>query len=122
MERTRIPVAAKTALAEAKAEQSQATATSTLTTTPVDSNATPEETKKDKFKDGFFVFLFPQDNLHCQKAIEQYKNCLTDKKTFQSWTLEDVAEVISQNTKDNWIDDVIDRYLNFGKIDTLAEK
>jgi predicted RNA-binding Zn-ribbon protein involved in translation (DUF1610 family) len=71
---------------------------------------------KDNFKDGFFVFLYPQDNLHCRDAVEQYKQCLIDDKTFQSWTLEDVAGVIKQNTKDSWIDELIDRYLNFQKI------
>ena len=72
---------------------------------------------KDDFKDGFFVFLFPKDNLHCQKAVEQYKQCLANNRTFQSWTLERVAEVIKQNTKKKWIDDLIDRYLNFRKIE-----
>jgi hypothetical protein len=32
-----------------------------------------------------------------------------------------VAEVIRQNTKKKWIDDVIDRYLDFGKIDSMIE-
>jgi hypothetical protein len=74
---------------------------------------------KDDFKDGLFVFLSPQDNLHCQKAVEQYKQCLTVNRTFQSWTLESVAEVIKQNTKKKWIDEVIDRYLNFEKIENI---
>jgi hypothetical protein len=75
---------------------------------------------KDDFKDGFFVFLFPQDNIHCQQAVGQYKQCLTDDKTFQSWTLEEVSHAIKKNTNDSWIDAVIDRYLNFGKIDYLV--
>ena len=74
---------------------------------------------KDKFKDGFFVFLFPQDNLHCQKAVKQYKQCLTIDRTFQIWTLESVAGVIKQHTEKKWIDEVIDRYLNFGKIENM---
>ena len=53
---------------------------------------------KDDFKDGFFVFLSPRDNLHCQEAVEQYKGCLTIYRMFQSWTLENVAEVIKKNT------------------------
>jgi hypothetical protein len=71
---------------------------------------------KDDFKDGLYVFLYPQDNLHCQDAVRQYKQCLTDNRTFESWTLETVANAIKQNTKDSWIDAVIDRYLDFGKI------
>ena len=74
---------------------------------------------KDKFKDGLFVFLSPKDNLHCQKAVEQYKQCLTVNRTFQSWTLENVAGAIKLNTKNKWIDDVIERYLNFGKIENI---
>ena len=71
---------------------------------------------KDDFKDGFFVFLSPQENIHCQEAVEQYKQYLTIDRTFQSWTLENVTKVIKQNTKKKWIDDVIERYLNFWKV------
>jgi hypothetical protein len=74
---------------------------------------------KDGFKDGFYVFLFPKDNLHCQEAVKQYKQYLTIDRTFQSWTLESVAEAIKQNTEKKWIDEVIDRYLNFGKIESV---
>lgn len=69
----------------------------------------------DGFKDGYFVFLYPQENLPCKMAVEQYKQCLTDDRTFQSWTLETVADTIKQHTDKKWIDDVIDRYLDFGK-------
>jgi hypothetical protein len=71
---------------------------------------------KDNFRDGFYVFLFPQDNLHCQEAVEQYKQCLTIDRTFQSWTLENVVSIIKEHTDKKWIDDLIDRYLEFGKI------
>ncbi len=70
-------------------------------------------------KDGFFVFLYPQNNLHCQEAVEQYKQCLTIDRTFQSWTLESVAGTIKQNTGKKWIDEFIGRYLDFGKISEL---
>ncbi|MBC8468064.1 MAG: hypothetical protein H8D56_01220 [Planctomycetes bacterium] len=76
---------------------------------------------KDGFKDGFFVFLSPQDNCHCQNAVEQYKQCLTVDRTFQSWTLESVAGAIKQNTKKQWIDELIDRYLNFEKVESVVE-
>lgn len=72
---------------------------------------------KGDFTDGFFVFLSPEGNLHCQEAVEQYKKCLTDEqRTFESWTLEEVVETIKQNTKDKWIDELFDRYLNFKKL------
>ncbi len=70
----------------------------------------------DGFKDGFFVFLSPKENPHCQEAVEEYRKCLTDDSTFLSWTLEDVTEAIKRNTEDSWIDELIDRYLTFGKI------
>ncbi len=76
---------------------------------------------RDGFKDGFFVFLSPRQNLHCKDAMKRYKQCLTIDRTFQSWNLENVAEVIKQNTKNQWIDEVIDRYLNFEKIEKQAE-
>ena len=77
---------------------------------------------KDSFKDGLFVFVYPQQNLHCRQAVKQYKQCLTIDRTFQSWTLESIVEAIKQNTKDRWIDDVIDRYLNFEKIEKYLMK
>lgn len=71
---------------------------------------------KDNFRDGFFVLLYPKDNPHCQSAVEKYKKCLSIDRTFQAWTLEDVTEAIKQNTKNWWIDEFIERYLNFEKI------
>ncbi len=72
----------------------------------------------DGFEDGFFVFLSPENNLHCKEAVEEYKQCLTDDRTFENWTLEEVAEAIKQNTQDKWIGDLIDRYLDFEKIES----
>jgi hypothetical protein len=72
---------------------------------------------KDDFKDGFFVILYPKDNIHCKEAVKQYRHCLTDNTTFQDWTLERLTNIMKQHTDKKWIDDVIDRYLNFGKIE-----
>jgi len=74
----------------------------------------------DGFKDGFFVFLAPKDNPHCKRAVGKYRECLTDERTFESWTLEDVVAVIKENTGDGWIHEVVDRYLGFGKIEADA--
>jgi hypothetical protein len=73
----------------------------------------------DDFDDGFFVFLYPKDNNHCNEAIENYRNCLTDSKTFQAWTMEDVVSAIKQFTQDKWIYSLYDRYLNFGKLSNV---
>lgn len=69
------------------------------------------------FKNGFFVFLYPKDNRHCRDAVGKYKTCLSDDKTFKEWTLEDVAEAIKEETDEEWIDELIDRYLNFEKVE-----
>ena len=77
---------------------------------------------KDHFKDGFFVFLSPRKNGHCQEAVKKYKQCLTNERTFQGWTLEKVTDIIKQNTTKKWIDAVIDRYLNFEKVEKYIEE
>ena len=74
---------------------------------------------KDDFKDAFYVVLYPKENIHCKEAVKQYKHCLTDNTTFKTWTLEYMAKTIRKNTDEKWIDEVIDRYLDFGKIDRL---
>jgi hypothetical protein len=68
------------------------------------------------FKEGFFVFLYPEQNVHCSKAIKSYADCLITEQTFASWTLESVANAIKRHTDDEWVDLLIDRYLNFEKI------
>jgi len=70
----------------------------------------------DDFDDGFFVFLYPKDNEHCCQAIRDYRNCLTDSKTFEDWTIERVVSAIQKFSQDKWIDLFYDRYLNFEKI------
>lgn len=72
------------------------------------------------FTEGFFVFLYPKDNLHCKDAVQNYKTCLSDNKTFKDWTLEKVVEAIKGNINERWIDDLIDRYLNFDKLQKAA--
>ena len=59
---------------------------------------------------------------HVHIFIDNNKGCLTVGRTFQNWTLENVAGAIKQNTDKKWIDDVIDRYLNFEKIDIMVAK
>ena len=74
------------------------------------------------FDEGFFVFLYPEDNLHCAEAIKGYTDCLTTDQTFATWTLESVAKAIKRHTDDEWIDLLIDRYLNFEKIYSYAQQ
>lgn len=44
-----------------------------------------------------------------------------DRK-FQGWTLDTITATIKQHTDKKWIDEVIDRYLDFGKIDNLMNQ
>ena len=68
------------------------------------------------YDDGYFVFLYPRENLHCADAIAQYRGCLTNRETFEDWTLEDLTSQIMQHTNGDWVEMFHDRYLNFGKL------
>lgn len=68
------------------------------------------------YVDGFFVFLYPEDNQHCHNAQMAYQDCLLDNDTFLAWTLEGVSGVIKQHTQAKWIDCFVDRYLRFEKL------
>jgi hypothetical protein len=70
----------------------------------------------DPFDDGFFVFLYPQDNNYCSTAVAEYYSCLLDDDTFTAWTLEDVVSTLRQHTSAAWVDFFHDRYLNFAKL------
>ena len=74
------------------------------------------------FDEGFFVFLYPEQNVHCSEAIKTYTDFLTSAQTFASWTLEAVATAIKRHTDNEWIHLLIDRYLNFGKISLYAQR
>jgi len=76
----------------------------------------------DDFDDGFFVFLYPKGNNHCSQAIKDYRNCLTDSKTFEDWVMEDVVSSIQQFTQDKWIYLLYDRYLNFEKLQKVDQE
>ena len=69
-----------------------------------------------EFADGFFVFLYPQQNYFCHEAASEYVGCLSDTSTFAPWALEDFCESIAQNTSKKWISAFFDRYLNFDKL------
>lgn len=72
----------------------------------------------DKLGDGFFVFLYPQDNQYCAEAIQRYRTLLSDERTFAAWTLQDFLARVRQHTTAGWSTLVFDRYLDFA---TLGE-
>ena len=72
--------------------------------------------KADGFGDGLFAVLYPKDNLACARAVSRYRECLSNAATFEDWTLEDFTAVIKRHATSGWIDDFIDRYLDFSKL------
>ncbi|MEA3309751.1 MAG: hypothetical protein U9Q70_09610 [Chloroflexota bacterium] len=71
---------------------------------------------EDDYEDGFFVFLYPEGNRRCRNAQLAYQDSLLDNDTFLAWTLEKVTTVIKRHTRSAWIDDFVERYLNFDKL------
>ena len=75
--------------------------------------------KSKAIPNGLFVVLYPQDNDCCGSAIARYEQCLSGPPvTFDSKTLEFVAETIKNETNDQWINDFIGRYLAFKELET----
>lgn len=72
------------------------------------------------YGDGLFAILYPKDNVHCHKVVREYKSCLTDDRSFTSWTLEGVIDALRQCTDQEWVGQVADRYVAFDKLRDLA--
>ena len=70
----------------------------------------------DGFDEGFFVFLYPQDNLRCAQAAGEYRSCLSQHDSFAAWTLEAVTAALKRRTSAPWVVAFEDRYLRFGKL------
>ena len=73
------------------------------------------------FKDGFFAFLYPQDNACCADAVAGYRSGLRDATSFASWTLESFVEAITKEGGGAWIEALKRRYSDFGKVDAVLE-
>jgi hypothetical protein len=73
------------------------------------------------YDEGAFVFLAPEDNLACRRAIERYRTHLTSDATFVSWTLEEVVRPLKRSSAP-WVADLIDRYLAFVRVDACVER
>lgn len=72
---------------------------------------------EDGYSDSLFVMLYPRDNTAVQKATDGYRQQLARSDSFATWTLEDFVESLRRFSGAGWIDDFVDRYLAFGKID-----
>ncbi len=74
------------------------------------------------FDEGTFVFLAPRDNVACSKAVAKYRTMLTNERTFLSWALEDVVQAIEHTVQATWVDELVDRYVAFGRVDVAIER
>lgn len=77
-------------------------------------------TLKDKeggWADGLFVILYPRDNGHVSQAVADYRERLSDDRSFAAWTLEDFVGRLKAQSAAKWIRLFEDRYLAFGKIE-----
>lgn len=72
---------------------------------------------KGGYADALFVMLYPKDNDHVSRALENYGAQLTNSDSFTGWTLEDFVAALRQFSTATWIDDFEDRYLAFHKIE-----
>jgi len=74
------------------------------------------------FDDGFFVFLHPERNQYCGQAVQKYMECLSESRSFNHWTIEDLCSSVKSHTQKEWITIFVDRYFGFEKIDTALLK
>lgn len=74
------------------------------------------------WESGLYVFLYPDDNENCRRAVQLYGDYLSDASTFDSVTLEKVVEVIGAETEAPWIRAIKDRYVGWQKIELVRSK
>jgi len=68
------------------------------------------------YDEGAFVFLYPRDNPHCDRAVQDYRACLVKDDTFVAWTLEDAWEAARSCLGADWGRVFYDRYLDFERV------
>lgn len=67
------------------------------------------------YADGFFTVLYPVGNVHCQRAVDGYRACLTSSASFAAWTLEEVVGALHA-AGGAWVGEVEQRYLSFARL------
>lgn len=67
------------------------------------------------YDEGFFVFLFPSLNIHCQKGVDGYKQYLAfdndEQNCFYPRHLEDFINTLTTVSNADWITELKHRYL-----------
>ena len=70
-----------------------------------------------KYDEGFFVLLYPEQNIECQRGVDSYINCLSssDEKItgFYPRHLETFISVLQSISKDSWIQELSNRYFGY---------
>ena len=73
----------------------------------------------DGFEDAFFVLLHPAENSWFSEGVQDYRECLSDESSFQSWTLEHLVEHLKAHSSAEWITAFHRRYLDFSRLDDV---
>ncbi len=68
------------------------------------------------YDEGGIVFLAPEANLACRRAVERYRRHLTDESTFACWSLEDIVDPFTWDGAATWCAELVDRYLAFERV------
>lgn len=68
---------------------------------------------------GDFVYLYPEHNINCQRGVDKYHTMFQEDKEnhFLPLTIEKFVGELKKVSKESWISEFEDRYLNFEKID-----
>jgi hypothetical protein len=64
------------------------------------------------YDEGAFVFLAPEENVACSRAVGRYREMLTSAETFVAWSLEGVVAALEAETGGaEWVGELGQRYL-----------
>jgi hypothetical protein len=67
------------------------------------------------YDEGFFVFLFPEENIQCQNGVNEYIKCLVSEAEEQSGFypryLDDFIKALRNLLNTNWTKELAERYL-----------
>ena len=72
------------------------------------------------YDEGLSVLLYPAVNYYCRKAAADYRACLRDTTTFDTWTMEEFVGILTSVTDAAWVTEFHSRYLDYGK--TLSNR
>lgn len=64
-----------------------------------------------QFDDGLAVLVCPRINAACSEAEREYRACLSDDTTFDSWPIEQIVQAATKVSKAGWVEAFTQRYL-----------